>query len=75
MMFVYIALAALLAGLVKGTSGFGSSLVALPLLTKIIEIKNQMILDLFNRIILVKKSITYNDFINDKGITDILESR
>ncbi|MGS0972576.1 MAG: hypothetical protein ACVCEJ_04925, partial [Candidatus Izemoplasmataceae bacterium] len=33
MMFVYIALAALLAGLVKGTSGFGSSLVALPLLT------------------------------------------
>lgn len=44
-------------------------------MTKIIEIKNQMILDLFNRIILVKKSITYNDFLNDKGITDILESR
>jgi len=44
-------------------------------MTKVIEIKNQMILDLFNRIIIVKKSITYNDFLNDKGITDILESR
>lgn len=44
-------------------------------MTKTIAIKNQMILDLFNRINLVKKSITYNDFLNDKGITDILESR
>lgn len=37
-------------------------------------IKNQMIDDLFLRIISSKKTITYKDFLKGKGITDILES-
>lgn len=53
MMFVYIALAALLAGLVKGTSGFGSSLVALPLLTIFYDTQTVVIM-----------MLTFNVFLN-----------
>lgn len=52
-MFVYIALAALLAGLVKGTSGFGSSLVALPLLTIFYDTQTVVIM-----------MLTFNVFLN-----------
>lgn len=52
MMFVYIALAALLAGLVKGTSGFGSSLVALPLLTIFYDTQTVVIIMLSFNVVL-----------------------
>ncbi len=39
-----------------------------------IENKNQMIEDLYKRVKLIKKKITYRTFQSDLGITDILES-
>jgi len=52
MTLVYIALASLLAGLVKGTSGFGSSLVALPLLTLFYDTQTVVIMMLTFNVLL-----------------------
>lgn len=52
MVLVYIAVAALLAGLVKGTSGFGSSLVALPLLTFVFDTQTVVIMMLTFNVVL-----------------------
>jgi DNA-directed RNA polymerase subunit RPC12/RpoP len=41
---------------------------------KLIENKNNMIEDLFNRTKKIKKTITYTTFQSDPGVTDILES-
>lgn len=52
MTLVYVALASLLAGLVKGTSGFGSSLVALPLLTLFYDTQTVVIMMLTFNVLL-----------------------
>lgn len=41
---------------------------------QIIESRNMMFEDLYNRVKKVSKRITYRNFLNDPGITDILES-
>jgi len=52
MTLLYVGLASLLAGLVKGTSGFGSSLVALPLLTIFYETQTVVIMMLTFNVLL-----------------------
>ncbi len=41
---------------------------------KILDSRNLMINDLFKRVKMIRKNITYRDFQQDRGITDILES-
>lgn len=41
---------------------------------QLIESRNEMIDDLFNRVKMINKKITYRNFQSDLGITDILES-
>ncbi len=43
-------------------------------MNQIIESRNKMIDDLYNRVKSIKKKITYRTFLSDPGITDILES-
>jgi transposase-like protein len=40
-----------------------------------LDVKNLMINDLFNRVKKTSKIITYSNYLKDRGITDILESR
>jgi hypothetical protein len=40
-----------------------------------LDVKNLMIKDLFNRVKKTSKIITYSNYLKDRGITDILESR
>lgn len=40
-----------------------------------LEVKNLRINDLFNKVKLTKKKVTHRTYLNDKGITNILENR